>query len=190
MPLEDLSPVADVDDETTAAYQKAITLLANHCPIYLPWVLRALCYVIPLHPANVRSGSVGDQFGVIAVSLGQDTMVLGESFVHEASHQYLNLLCRLGPIDDGTDTNLYYSPARQTERPLGKIVTAYHAFANMLQFYRMCRSNGLVGEGDYSQREAELVSQVDQLETPLRSNSALTLIGRSLCDPLIERLNG
>lgn len=188
--FDDPLPVAkDLPLEIMGAYQETITLLTEYSPIYLPWVLRVLRYVIPLHETDIRSGSVEDQFGLICVSLGLNAVALAESFVHEASHQYLNLLCRLGPIDDGTDTILYYSPIMRKERPLSRIVVAYHAFANMLLLYRLCRANGIADDRYCARREAELVSQVEQLESPLRTNQALTSIGRGLCDPLIERLH-
>jgi hypothetical protein len=188
-PSGDPLPVAEyIRPEIIGVYREAVTLLAEYTPVYLPWILRVLCYVAPLHGDNIRSGSVEDQFGIICVSLGLNAVELAESFVHEASHQYLNLLCRLGPVDDGTDTNSYYSPAMRKERPLNRIVLAYHAYANILLFYRLCRAKG-IADGDYcARRESELVSQVEQLGTPLRTNQALTSIGHGLCDPLIERL--
>ena len=187
--FEDPLPVAEkLSPEIVRDYQEPITLLAEYSPIYLPWVLRVLRYIIPLRETDIRSGSVEDQFGVVCVSLGLNAVALAESFVHEASHQYLHLLCRLGPLDDGTDANFYYSPVMRMERPLSRIVVAYHAFANLVLFYRFCVSNGVADEGYCARREAELASQVEQLESPLRTNQALTPIGRGLCDPLIERL--
>ena len=160
--------------------------VAEHAP---PELLRVLRSVIPLQQVgDVRSGSVGDRFGIIYLSLGLNAVTMAESLVHEASHQYLNVLCRLGPVDDGTDTRLYYSPAMRTDRPLGRILVAYHAFANMLLFYRLCGAHRMPDDG-YRAREAELVSQVEQLERPLRTNDALTDIGRGLRDPLMERLH-
>lgn len=181
--------VKDVPPEMIGDCHETITLLTEFSPIYLQWILRVLRYVIPLHETDdIQSGSAADEFGLISVSVGLKAATLAESFVHEASHQYLNLLCRLGPIDDGTDTDLYYSPVMRSERPLGRIVVAYHAFANILLLYRLFRANSIAD--DYcARREAELVSYVEQLESPLRSNQALTSIGRGLCNPLIERLH-
>ncbi|MEX2262165.1 MAG: HEXXH motif-containing putative peptide modification protein [Bryobacteraceae bacterium] len=189
--FDDLLPVADeMPPEVTLVCHETIELLTAYSPIYLPWVLRVIRYLIPLNETTgIQSGSVEDQFGVVCAALGPNSVPLAESFVHEASHQHLNLLCRLGPIDDGTDSNLYYSPVARKERPLNRIVVAYHAFANLLLFYRLLRANGISDDAYCAQKEAELISQVEDLESPLRTSRALTSIGRGLCDPLIERVH-
>ena len=115
-------------------------------------------------------------------------MALAEMLVHEATHQYMYILCRLGDIDDGSDPKLYYSPVRRMERPLWAIVLAYHAFANVLLLYRLCRQSGIEDDGYCSRHEALLVPQLRELERVLTQTNALTEIGRGLVEPLSERI--
>ncbi|HEX5707813.1 MAG TPA: HEXXH motif-containing putative peptide modification protein, partial [Pyrinomonadaceae bacterium] len=109
--------------------------------------------------------------------------------VHESSHLYLHLLCRLGPINDGTDKTLYYSPAVRRPRPLERILVAYHAFANMSLLYRLCMEVGIDDEGYCALNQEKTLPQLEQLEAPLLDNPALTPIGRALFEPLYRRLH-
>lgn len=101
----------------------------------------------------------------------------------------MNLICRVGDIDDGTDTALYYSPFRRMNRPINAIVIAYHAFANVLMFYRMCHESGRVDSDYCLSQEKTLLLQLKQLEAALRSTRVLTPIGRALWEPLAQRVN-
>jgi HEXXH motif-containing protein len=128
--------------------------------------------------------------GVITASTSFDPLSLAEILVHEASHQYFYLLEQLGPVEDGTDTNLYFSPVRNTERPLRAILLAYHAFANMLLFYRAAGSSGAADARVCSSREKGIEKQVEGLRQTLRATPALTGYGRAIWEPLEARLGG
>jgi HEXXH motif-containing protein len=65
----------------------------------------------------------------------------------------------------------------------------YHAFANVLCFYREAIER-CPGDRAFLQACAErLIPDLVELEGPLRDNPALTLIGRQLCQPLIAALD-
>src|SRR4030095_1007542 len=90
-----------------------------------------------------RSFSDQDRPGTIGASLPASALSIGETLVHEASHQMANIRKRLGPLDDGSDDRGYFSPVKQTERPVDAILIAYHAFANVVLFYRACLASGV-----------------------------------------------
>jgi hypothetical protein len=190
--FDDLIPsaVSRVDARVVAISQDALGLLGKHAPVYVPWVERILRCIILLEDddARMNSGSENGQSGVVYMSVSSSPMPFAELLVHEATHQYKHLLCRLGTIDDGTDKNLYYSPVVRRQRPLDRIVVAYHAFANILLLYRHCQASGVEDNGYCEQNEDLLVRSVRELEAPLCNNPALTPIGRALCEPLLERL--
>lgn len=190
--FDDLRPMLadNLGEAMTTMGQRALDMLGKHAPIYQPWVERVIRHLVPLRfdKSCMRSGSHADQPGVIHISYDERAIVLAEMLVHEATHQYMHLLCRLGDIDDGTDTKLYYSPVRRTDRPLSAIVVAYHAFANVLLFYRLCQQSGAPDEGYCAAEEIKLISQLRELEQVLKRADALTDIGRALCDPLMERI--
>lgn len=178
----------DADMARTGA--RALDLLDRHAPVYRVWVERVIRHVIPLHfeKSFISSGSEAGQPGVIHMRYYPNAMATAEILVHEATHQYMHILCRLGDIDDGSDRRLYYSPIRQAERPLWAIVIAYHAFANVLLLYRLCRESGIEDDGYCTKQESLLLPQLRELQRILANNHALTDVGRGLVEPLTERI--
>jgi HEXXH motif-containing protein len=171
-------------------FKQALTILKRYSPIYLSWVGRVLTHVFLLHPQRgyVESGSVEDYFGFSHFSAYANPTAIGELLVHEASHQYFNIVRLLGPFDNGSDPTLYYSPAVKRPRPLDRIGVAYHAFANVLIYYRNCVAGGVDDDGWCVQHLERWNEDLRVLEEPLRNNPAMTDVGRALCDPLIEHL--
>ncbi len=176
----------------SASWQGALDLLMMNAPPYYSWAERIIDSIVSLKRAPrsrvIRSGSISSLVGVIWGSVHSEARALAETLVHEASHQYFYLATQLGPVDDASDTNLYYSPAVQTARPLSRILLAFHAFANVLLYYRACRRTGAQEDSYFDRHETRLERDVKQLSIPLLGNPALTSVGRSLCDPLIERV--
>jgi HEXXH motif-containing protein len=68
------------------------------------------------------------------------------------------------------------------------ILAGYHAFGNVLDFYRRCRAAGLPNETECERQERLLGGWLQELVQPLADNPALTATGRGLVDPLRERL--
>jgi hypothetical protein len=191
--FQDLGPT--LSDRNLAvvvsALESALSVLRAHASVYLPWVDRVVRCVIPIYAetSSLRSASGTGQPGVIQMSFRGQPAALAEMLVHEGTHQYMNLLCRLGDIDDGSDPTLYYSPVRRTGRPIRAIVVAYHAFGNVLLFYRLCRASGLVDDGYCLRNETALIPQLEKLEEALRKTRALTPLGRALWEPLADRIH-
>jgi HEXXH motif-containing protein len=181
--------------EWPAICQQALALLSATSSSYVTWVDRVLRDLVPLRarPAIFNSGSEKYSPGVICVCDHPYRWPLAEMLVHEASHQYLHIINRLGPIDDGSDSRLYYSPFRNKERPIFYIVAAYHAFGNVLLFYRNARALGMVPDQElradaFVHRERTLEAQLRQLEAPLQNSGALTELGNALWEPLHDAL--
>ena len=170
--------------------ESAFGVLRAFVPEYVPWVGRVLTHALLLNPKRgfVESGSLDHYFGFCHFSAYANPTGLAELLVHEASHQYFNLLCLLAPFDDGGDKTLYYSTAVRRERPLDRIGVAYHAFANVLIFYRACLAGGIDDDGWCERHLERWAPDLRVLEEPLRGNPALTAVGAALCEPLIERL--
>lgn len=176
--------------------EAAISLIAETGDLYATWVCRVLKDLIPLRarPFTFNSGSERFSPGVICVSDQPFRWPLAEMLVHESTHQYLHIINRLGPLDDGTDHRLYYSPFRNKDRPIFFIVVAYHAFANVLLFYRAARQRGLVPERviiseAFANREETLEKQLHAIEDPLKNARSLTPLGRALWEPLYEAVH-
>ncbi len=171
-------------------FTQALLILSQYVSAYIPWIGRTLTHAFLLDPKQgyVESGSVEYYLGFAHFSAYANPAAIAELLIHEASHQYFNILRLLGPFDDGTDKELYYSTAVRRPRPLDRIGVAYHAFANVLIYYRECLAGGIDDDGWCERHLERWTRDLRILEKPLRQNRALTNIGRSLCEPLIERL--
>lgn len=188
----------DVDDAAAAletfspalieGFTQALDLLEEHLPHYFDWVVRIIRRVAVLHcePNVLHSGNRYHQYGTIHISDNIRVLSLAEMLIHEASHQYFELLNKLGPTVDPGHTELYYSPVKKCDRPLHKILLAYHAFANVMLFYRGVAECGLA-DSRFAKFQNVLNDELRQLEQPLLENDAILPIGRALVEPLIER---
>jgi 2'-hydroxyisoflavone reductase len=168
----------------------AVGLMADYAPTYLPWVGRVLRYLVPLRRGlGVSSGSDSRAPGVVMLSNVSRGFALAETLIHEAAHQYFFILNRRGPMDDGTDTRLYYSPFREMDRPIFNILLSYHAFGNLLLFYREALARGLPRDHFFINDEETLASRLAAIEPVLQGTTALTPLGRALWEPLHERIH-
>jgi HEXXH motif-containing protein len=181
----------DIDPRMVDVFADALDLLAEYAPEYLPWVARTVHQLFLLRPRRhtIESGSVEHYLGLVHLTAHGEPLPVAELLLHEASHQHMNVIAKLVPLDDGSDGKRYWSPAVETERPLSKIIAAFHAFGNVMRFYRRCAENGLPNQEECRRQEALLGRWMDHLVPPLRSNQALTGSGRGLCHPLIAELD-
>jgi HEXXH motif-containing protein len=109
-------------------------------------------------------------------------------FVHEASHQYFHIIRRVDTVHDHSDTRLYYSPVKGEGRPIDAILLAFHAFANVVLFYRLCIDGGLDDDG-YCKRNADRhLSELKSMLSYLQSSNALTEVGTLLWKPLAAKI--
>jgi HEXXH motif-containing protein len=167
--------------------RNALDLLEGSSPAYLPWVVRLIRHIVLLQAQNKvqQSCSAEELPGFCCISFDENPLEIGELLVHEASHQHLNLLGLLGPFADAADPRRYYSPLKRTERPLERILVAYHAAGNSILYYRDCFESGRPQCGGIIET---LKKQLRTLDAALRDNPALTDLGRAVYQPLAERL--
>lgn len=189
--LGSCQPVEAVDNSMQAVFGDGLALLDRLMPHYVPWVTRVVHGVVVCaieEPFHLVSGSWEDIPGFIHVSSPHVPVDIAEILVHEAAHQYFYMLERVGPLDDGTDTTLYWSPPIRMKRPLSRILMAFHALVNVLQLYRAVRASGGEETAYVVANEPALCEAIEALNAPLQGNPALTRLGRSLYEPLAELL--
>ncbi len=186
----DSSPalVESITPEIATRWKEAFVFLQSYAPSYLPWIQNAIRWIGVLEPTpgKVISASYGTSHGFVHASGLASIPSSAEMVVHEAAHQYFMLISRLGPVDDGTDSALYYSPLVEKKRPLNRILFAFHACANILAFYRLCQAAGAPHQEYFAKNEKLVADQLNQLGAPLRANPALTAVGRALFEPWLE----
>ena len=128
--------------------------------------------------------------GVVRLSLAHDPATIAELLVHEASHAYFHLLAQAGPVDDGSDRALYYSPFKGATCPIGVILLTYHAFANVVLLYRtLLRTCAPLSKRHVLGEVSDTLSKLEPLESALSSTRALTPRGMTVWSALKERLN-
>src|SRR6266545_613458 len=176
--------------ETISSLEEALGLLGSAAPAYLRWVEWGLrdAVVVGARSSSPRSGVSREWPGVVYLSAPHEPWALAERLVREATHQYLHLAERVGPVDDGSDERSYWSPLEGKERPLSRLLAAYHAFGNVALFHRACVETGVNDRGYAAGRLAALLPALRTTEGHLWENRALTPAGRALLDPLMERL--
>ncbi len=181
---------ASLGPATISSLEDALGLLGSAAPAYLRWVEWGLrdAVVVGAKSSSPRSGVSGEWPGVVYLSAPHEPWALAELLVHEATHQYLHLAERIGPVDDGSDERSYWSPLKGKERPLRRLLAAYHAFGNVALFQRACVETGVNDRGYAARRLAALLPALRTTEGHLWENRALTPAGRALLDPLMERL--
>ena len=170
----------------------AVQFMEQVSPVYADWAQRLLTVIVPIEAEDGYqiSASYRHRCGEVAMSWRVRPEQMAEIMIHEASHQHFFLAGMLSAYDDGSDQQLYYSPVVKKHRPIRKILLAYHAFANVLLFYRHAH-NALAGEErKWLLKESEkIMNELEELEVPLRSTKALTPLGRALWEPLSVQLN-
>jgi hypothetical protein len=194
---------ADVDTQPELLLHTcdaAVSLIAEYADIYLAWVSNVIRELVPLRARSgiFNNGSIDLSPGVICVSNSisnrENPWALAEVLVHEATHQYLYIARRLGRMDDGRDENLYFSPFRNTGRPIYNILITYHAFANVVLFYRAALAHGPSADGTSALAVEERVKELEQtlqpLDQALQSTKSLTPLGLALWEPLRGQLQG
>jgi HEXXH motif-containing protein len=180
-PLE----TSHVLDSLQAAFQ-----LLRRSREYASWCDGSLTDLVPVR-GNVTqsmSSSRPEAPGQLAVSLPAHPTMLGELLVHESSHEMFHLANEIEAADDGSDTELYWSPVRKMGRPIDRILLAHHAFINILLYFRRVIDCGLDHDGYAAGNTIAHRRSVDELEVGLRATRALTAMGRALYLPVAEAL--
>lgn len=168
--------------------------LARHAPHALPWVERVIAALV-VQPPTPHGGPAGhgqaDLPGVVPLAGPQAAIEVTTALVHAAARQYGQMLAGLGPLDDGSDRRLYGIPAIPHHQPLAGVLQAFHAMGNVMLLHDAVRRQGETDPEDafhVAARWTDLQATLRALERPLHGHRALTVLGRSLYEPLERRL--
>jgi HEXXH motif-containing protein len=166
----------------------SLELLREHVAPYYTWVTRMTCRlaVKDSPPDVLKSGSYGKCYRTVFISNNTHPLALAEMLVHEASHQYYDFIRLLGHTVHPQHTQLYFSPIAGYLQPLEKLLSAYHAFANVSLFYRISQEKRLGLNESLAGFQPILSETLRHLSRPLCGGDALTPIGRALIEPLMR----
>ena len=169
-------------------------LTSNFAAEYGPWIEDVLWALFPVCPPNGQgysSGSVKGLYGIIYESFPVSPLHAAEGLIHEACHQYYHLAQLETLFANGQDTRLYWSPYPKQDRPIDRILLAFHAFANLVLFYRACLAGGMPFETERAEVEISFhIDNLRPLSEALEQSPGLTADGRALFEAIRERLFG
>ncbi|MGD9884687.1 MAG: HEXXH motif-containing putative peptide modification protein [Reyranella sp.] len=181
-----------VNETASQQLSKALRTLFEISTDTYQWVSSVIREVIPLRPSKGNAGSTSCQWdcGTIALTMTDlaNPVLFGEMLVHEASHQHFFLAKQLGPIHDGSDDRMYFSPMVGADRPLEKMLLGYHAVVNMLSFYRSLNDHADGRETVFIAKRTDYLFEKSNCIRPVLSKStALTPLGKAMYEALYER---
>ncbi len=174
----------------TKDVERALNQLKKYSPEYYTWVVSAISevsFVTVPHGKEVTSSSIFHQFGCVRLSMPASEYQIIDMLVHEASHQYLNLLWSQGRIVE-KDAEQLYSPLKGAPRPMHMVTAGYHAFGNVrLMQHKLPKQ---LQESDQISKVIEKTEHyVRELGAAITDSSKdLTDFGKSLFFPLHYRL--
>lgn len=175
----------------TKDIERALKLLYLHSPAYYRWVVASITEIslVPCpEEKRVTSSSIFHQFGTVRLSMPASTYEIMDMLVHEASHQYLNLIWSQGPLVTPDATPLY-SPLKRAARPMHMVLAGYHAFANVYLMQQQVKGLDEI-QAQLTSYSQQTKNYIDELGIDLSKRlEQFTELGRSLYIPLYSQLN-
>jgi HEXXH motif-containing protein len=194
LPLPNLSVTRSQEPTAriVATLHGAVELIREVSAEYASWVENAVWAVVPaLRPgeSGYSSGSMTGIHGIIYESFPVSPIVAAEGLIHEASHQYYHLGQLETLFSNGEDARLYWSPYARRDRPVDRILLAFHAFANVTLFYQGCLRADAASVTERANHEiATHTRNLRSMGAVLERSPGLTSDGRALFKVLHERL--
>jgi len=115
-------------------------------------------------------------------------LLVAETLVHEASHQYLHLLSGAFPVVNGRDQQLHYSALAKRSRPLDRVLLAYHAAGNMALAHAAALETRRADASAFELALAKALEAARSLREPLERTEGLTEVGDTLWRTLARAL--
>jgi HEXXH motif-containing protein len=119
--------------------EEAVSLILACVPEYGPWCERVLRHVHVIGKTREDasfSRSAASRPGYVVASAPMPVVLQAEMLVHESTHQYYFLLELLTRVPTNPEAKeKFFSPLVGRERPIERLLVAYHAVANMLMFH-------------------------------------------------------
>jgi HEXXH motif-containing protein len=170
--------------------EAALRLIEASSPAFTEWVARMLRIIVPWRATEglFRNASNPNCCGCVMMTVHADTARIAETFVHEISHHYFDVLESMADLVNGRDPREYWSPPRREMRPLRAILVAHHAFMNCLLYYQLQEAAGLRLPSDFGRTFEQLVDWQHQMEDHLAGSDGLTPVGEMLWRRLAARI--
>jgi HEXXH motif-containing protein len=176
--------------------------LDRMAPDYAAWAGRMVrCFLI-LADVDASTGSEYLSLshvawpGLVALGFRDSTerraswpVLAADTLVHESSHQYFHLLSVVLPLVNGRDTRLYYSALAKRERPIDRVMLAYHAAGNMALAHAAVLDTSEPGSVAFAHAMKKAAEAARSLREPLERTDGLTEAGSALWRTLAKALD-
>lgn len=173
-----------------AAIGGALDVLQYCGPHYIPWIRQLFRGVAstPLGYDDMRqSGSYLAHAGVFNCGFPGAPPSLAEVIVHEVSHQNFLLLNSLYQLCDDSVDGLLYSSLKRKQRPLSRVLFAYHAAANMAIFWSDLSKKRRLDDY-YLREQQEMNDHAVDLYRTVKSAKGLTQHGALFFNALAQTM--
>lgn len=171
--------IADIGAKNIA---QGLAVLEKAGPQYLRWV-RPLFRGVAATPLTYddmrQSGSYTAHPGVFNCGFPGGPESVAEVIVHEVSHQNFLLLSAVFPLARDHEDEKFFSSLKGKERPLTRVLLAYHAAANMALFWHDL-SRHMTLDDYYLAEQDEMNKHADSLAAELARARGLTEAGELL----------
>ncbi|MEA2663732.1 MAG: hypothetical protein QOI11_676 [Candidatus Eremiobacteraeota bacterium] len=161
---------------------RGLGALANAGEQYLRWVrplFRGVAATPLTHDDMRQSGSYTEHAGVFNCGFPGGAESIAEVIVHEVSHQNFLLLNAVYPLARDQEGESFYSSLKGSDRPLSRVLLAYHAAANMALFWDDLGKRVALREY-YLAEQDEMNRHVDSLAVEIGRATGLTEAGQLL----------
>ncbi len=192
-PVDGRVGFADIPaDDLEATLAQVVSIFFCCAPPYLDWVGEAVSALVPIarpDAAHYQSLSLVSLPGVVFVSFPAPPLKIAELLVHESSHQYFHFAQFGTSLTNGKDKRLYRSPYVNRDRPIDRILIAFHAFANVVLFYRACLTMGISECRDLVRDEIETnLDRLRPMSDDLERSPGLSPAGRCMFEAIRKEL--
>ena len=180
-PARDHGVAAGTIAEACRSLTLAHRTIASVSHDYAVWVARLIRgFAITDMPddSTIDSGSFFTRPGLVHCAFPLDRGLVVETLVHEASHQHFILLNSMFPMVEKGPQELIYSPIKRMERPLSRVLFAFHACVNIHRFFAAVDP---ASASDFDRERRDVMHDYASTMSAKLANSAqLTPAGREL----------
>ena len=181
-------------EECKIVLSEALDIIEQFTPAYLPWVKDILRWLVPIYPPEASTGATSRAFSmygvpsIVHMSFPNNPLKIADLLVHECSHQYYHVAEDWFRLSNDQDKELYYSDYVKKDRPIDRILIAFHAFANVSRFYIECLRNDAPFKEKAMQELGRHERWLSDFKEHLHATPGLTKAGHNVWRPLSKLL--
>lgn len=169
--------LADACRSLAEAHRTIASVSADY-GVWVARLIRGFAITDMPDDSTIDSGSFFTRPGLVHCAFPLDPGLVVETLVHEASHQHFILLNSMFPMVEKGPQELIYSPIKRMERPLPRVLFAFHACVNIHRFFAAI-DPARASDFDRERRDV-MHDYASTMSAKLAQSAQLTPAGREL----------